>query len=70
MLQNGKETVDVGMSKRILDCLPTQGGHAGDLRGHHMSRSISPSASLAAGGDLFLQGVVASLQLLCVLQVA
>ena len=82
MLQNGQEIMDVGMSKRIFDCLPTQdtevtletsrtkltslmqGADFGMVSGvsrlnaefleeilGNMSRSISPSASLAAGGD-------------------
>ena len=70
MLQNGQEIMDVGMSKRILDCTKLtslmQGADFGMVSGvtrrkaecleeilGNMSRSISPSAQLAAGGDFF-----------------
>ena len=99
MLQNG-QIMGVGMSKRILDCLPTQdtevtletsrtkftslmqGADFGMVSGvtrrkaecleeilGNMSRSISPSASLAAGGD-FYKELLLRLSYFCALQVA
>ena len=87
MLQNGQEIMDVGMSKRILDCTKLtslmQGADFGMVSGvtrrkaecleeilGNMSRSISPSASLAAGGDFCKELLLRLSYFLCALQVA